>query len=81
MKFGESFVFPDPDSRVSHEPLKLTRSPRMFATHVLFFTLLKTRHFWDQKGEIFIKVNNFDKRGAFGFGLKAACSGALLGKI
>ena len=23
MKFGESFVFPDPDSRLSHKPLKM----------------------------------------------------------
>ena len=31
MKFGESFVFPDPGSRVSHEPLKMI-SPSCRAT-------------------------------------------------
>jgi hypothetical protein len=29
MKFGEIFVFPDPASRVSHEPLKLVTDPQV----------------------------------------------------
>ena len=42
------------------------------------FTLPKTRHLWDRKGESLLKRKSFDKLGARGFGLKAACSGALL---
>jgi hypothetical protein len=35
MKFGESFVFPDPASRVKNEPLKLVTDPRVaFRTFV-----------------------------------------------
>ena len=29
MKFGQNFVFPDPASRVSHEPLKLVTDPQV----------------------------------------------------
>ena len=45
--------------------LKEKHKPLKYCEHrELLFTLLKTRHFWDQKGEIFTKVNNFDKSGA-----------------
>ena len=82
MKFGESFLFPDPDSRVSHEPLKLTETKPLecFAEHELL-TLPKTRHLWDREGESLLDVKLSIRAGAFGVGLKAACSGAQLGKI
>ena len=45
------------------------------------FTLAKNRQLWDREGESFRKRKSFDKLGARGFGLKAACSGALLEKV
>ena len=57
-----------------------TQAPWMLGGGSLF-TLLKTRHLWDRKGESLLKRKSFDKLGARGFGLKAACSGAQSGKI
>ena len=89
MKFGESFVFPDPGSRVSHEPLKMVTSPSSRRHHgVLTFCQKK------QEGKIklvpksgsivgrdLLKQDLSIRAGAFGVGLKAACSGAQLGKV
>ena len=44
-------------------------------------TLLKTRHLWDREGESLLDVKLSIRAGALGVGLKAACSGAQLGKI
>ena len=71
MKFGQTFVIPASSSSLSHKPLKLTKTKPLgcLGPRPVLFTLLKTRHLWDRKGESLLKRKPFDKRGALGFGL------------
>jgi len=76
MKFGKTFLFPDPDSRLSHEPLKLVtlqseplvQDAEMSYLHVLSKSyrgnVLKVVKIWAQEGERYAKAISFDKSGA-----------------
>jgi len=73
MKFGKIFLFPDPDSRLSHEPLKLVtlqseplvQDAEMSYLHVLSKSyrgnVLKVVKIWAQEGERYAKAISFDK--------------------
>ena len=65
MKFGESFVFPDPASRVKNEPLKLVTDPRV-AFRTFVHINQNPTNLGSERGN-FTKVNVSISAGARGF--------------
>ena len=67
MKFGKIFVFPDPDSRVKFEPLKLVYVKPLECAVVALHINQEQSNMGSDRGK-FTKVNLSISAGRWGFG-------------